>query len=253
MRVLFTFAGGLGHFQPLIPLASAVAAAGHTVAFAASPARSAAIESAGFTAFGVGEGRAGEIPERQPLLVPDRDREDRDLRDGFVRRGAGRRLPLYLDLFGRWRPDVVVCEELDFGSVLQGSSPQQALLAFFNDNPLAAQAFTDFLSSTGSVASGSGFTITGDSVSNLAGGVIGAPPFDVTFDTSVLGNFTEVLTFDVESINPNFDGFLGPVTLRLEGDVVSSSPSVAEPGTMTVLASGLGMVFFAVRRRRRMQ
>jgi len=37
MRVLFTFAGGLGHFQPLIPLASAVAAAGHTVAFAASP------------------------------------------------------------------------------------------------------------------------------------------------------------------------------------------------------------------------
>jgi hypothetical protein len=143
--------------------------------------------------------------------------------------------------------------DLDFGSVLQGSSPQQALLAFFNDNPLAAQAFTDFLSSTGSVASGFGFTITGDSVSNLAGGVIGAPPFDVTFDTSVLGNFTEVLTFEVESINPNFDGFLGPVTLTLEGDVVSSGPSVAEPGTMTVLASGLGMVFFAVRRRRRMQ
>jgi hypothetical protein len=143
--------------------------------------------------------------------------------------------------------------DLDFGSVLQGSSPQQALLAFLNDNPLAAQAFTDLLSSTGSVQSGFGFTITGDSVSNLAGGVISSPPFDVTFDTSVLGNFTEVLSFDVESINPNFDGFLGLVTLTLEGDVVSSGPSVAEPGTMTVLASGLGMVFFAVRRRRRMQ
>ena len=143
--------------------------------------------------------------------------------------------------------------DLDFGSVLQGSTPQQALLAFLNDNPLAAQAFTDLLSSTGSVQSGFGFTITGDSVSNLAGGVISAPPFDVTFDTSVLGNFTEVLTFDVESINPDFDGFLGPVTLTLEGDVVSSGPTVAEPGTMTVLASGIGMVFFAVRRRRRMQ
>jgi hypothetical protein len=143
--------------------------------------------------------------------------------------------------------------DLDFGSVLQGSTPQQALLAFLNDNPLAAQGFTDLLSSIGSVQSGFGFTITGDSVSNLAGGVISSPPFDVTFDTSILGNFTEVLSFDVESINPNFDGFLGPVTLTLEGDVVSSGPSVAEPGTMTMLASGLGMVFFAVRRRRRMQ
>jgi hypothetical protein len=143
--------------------------------------------------------------------------------------------------------------DLDFGSVLQGSTPQEALLAFLNDNPLAAQAFTDLLSSTGSVQSGVGFTITGDSVSNLAGGVISSLPFDITLDTSVLGNFAEVLTFDIESINPDFDGFLGLVTLTLEGDVVSSGPSVAEPGTMTVLASGLGMVFFAVRRRRRMQ
>jgi UDP:flavonoid glycosyltransferase YjiC (YdhE family) len=138
MRVLFTFAGGLGHFQPLIPLASAVAAAGHTVAFAAGPRRSAAIEAAGFTAFGVGEGRAGEIPERQPLLVPDRDREDRDLRDGFVRRGAGRRLPLYVDLFGRWRPDVVVCEELDFGSVL---AAEKLGLPYANVQVIASGAF----------------------------------------------------------------------------------------------------------------
>jgi hypothetical protein len=136
--------------------------------------------------------------------------------------------------------------------VLQGSSPQQALLAFLNDNTLAAQAFTDFLSSTGSVASGSGFSITGDSVGNLPGGV-SQGGFDITFDTSFLGSFTEMLSFDVESINPNFDGFLGLVTLTLEGDVVSADPSVAEPGTMTVLASGLGVVFFAIRRRRRVQ
>ncbi len=102
MRVLFTFAGGLGHFQPLIPLARAVAAAGHTVAFAAGAARREAIETAGFTAFAVGKAGGGHVPERQPLLVPDRDREDRDLRDGFVRRGGARRLPHYLDLFGRW-------------------------------------------------------------------------------------------------------------------------------------------------------
>ncbi|MFD7653154.1 glycosyltransferase [Actinosynnema sp. NPDC059797] len=118
MRVLFTFAGGLGHFQPLVPLATAVAAAGHTVAFAAHPTVLRAIEAAGFTAFAVGEGSADEVPERRPLLAPDREREDRDLRDGFVRRGAGRSLPRYLELFARWRPHVVVCEEVDFGSVL---------------------------------------------------------------------------------------------------------------------------------------
>ena len=87
---------------------------------------------------------------------------------------------------------------------------------------------------------------------NATSTVSAATLSDITFDTSVLGSFTEMLSFDVESINPNFDGFLGLVTLTLEGDVVSSGPSVAEPGTMTVLASGLGMVFFAVRRRRRM-
>jgi hypothetical protein len=101
------------------------------------------------------------------------------------------------------------------------------------------------------VQSGFGFAITGNSFSNLLGGV-SQGGFDITFDTSVLGNFTEMLSFDVESINPDFNGFLGLVTLTLEGDVVSSGPSVAEPGTMTVLASGLGMVFFAVRRCRRM-
>jgi len=138
VRVLFTFAGGIGHFQPLIPLASAVAAAGHTVAFAASPARRAAIEAAGFTAFAVGEARGGAVPQRKPLLVPDRDREDHDLREGFVRRGAGQRLPLYLELFGRWRPDVVACEEVDFGSML---AAEKLGLPYANVQVIASGSF----------------------------------------------------------------------------------------------------------------
>ncbi|ONI80204.1 glycosyl transferase [Saccharothrix sp. ALI-22-I] len=138
MRVLFTFAGGLGHFQPLVPLASAVAAAGHTVAFAAGQALREAIEAAGFTAFAVDEGSGDEAPERLPLLVPDREREDRDLREGFVRRGAGRRVPRYLDLFGRWRPDVVVCEEVDFGSVL---AAEKLELPYANMQVIASGSF----------------------------------------------------------------------------------------------------------------
>ncbi|MFE9747363.1 glycosyltransferase [Saccharothrix saharensis] len=117
MRVLFTFIGGIGHFRPLVPLASAVVAAGHTVAVAAAPDRHEAVEAAGFAAVAVGPGRA-ERARVGPLLVPDRERDALELRDGFVRRGAAERVPLYLDLFTRWRPDVVVCEEVDFGSVL---------------------------------------------------------------------------------------------------------------------------------------
>ena len=118
MRVLFTFAGGFGHLQPMVPLARAVAAAGHEVAVAAGPARQAAIESAGFTAFPVGPPRARQPAQFTPLLPPDRDREDHDLREHFARRGAGMRLPLYLALFEQWRPDVVVREECDYGSAL---------------------------------------------------------------------------------------------------------------------------------------
>ncbi|GAA1274100.1 glycosyltransferase [Saccharothrix xinjiangensis] len=138
MRVLFTFAGGLGHFQPLTPFAAAVAAAGHTVAFAAAPALRRAIEAAGFTALAVGEGNGDEVPERRPLPAPDREREDRDLRDGFVRRGAGRSLPLYLKLFAKWRPHVVVCEEVDFGSML---AAEMLGLRYANAQVIASGAF----------------------------------------------------------------------------------------------------------------
>ncbi|GAB2976397.1 glycosyltransferase [Saccharothrix stipae] len=114
-----------------------MAAAGHTVAFAAGPARRGAIEAAGFTAFAVGGG-SDEVRERLPLAAPDRDRDDYELREGFVREGAGLRLPLYLDLFTRWRPDVVVCEEVDFGSVL---AAEKLGLPYANAQVIASGSF----------------------------------------------------------------------------------------------------------------
>jgi hypothetical protein len=142
--------------------------------------------------------------------------------------------------------------DLDFGNVAQGSS-QDALLAILNDNPLADQLFTDLLSSTGTILSGSGFNFTGCSVNNLAGGV-SQSGCDISFDTSSVGNFTELLSFDVESSNPGgYDQIIGNVTLTLEGSVGLSPPSVPEPGTTSVLASGFGALFFLVRRRRRAQ
>jgi hypothetical protein len=139
---------------------------------------------------------------------------------------------------------------LDFGSVVQGSGTKEALLAFLNDNPLAEQAFTDLLSSKGTILSGSGFDIAGDSVSGLAGGLTQGG-FDVGLDTAALGSFDEVLNFAVESSNSSgFDQFIGNVALNLEGDVVSSGPSVPEPAGLPLIASGLGMLFFVIRRRR---
>lgn len=120
-----------------------------------------------------------------------------------------------------------------------------------NDNPLAEQAFTDLLSSTGTISSGSGFTIAGDSVSGLAGGLTQGG-FDVRLDTATVGSFDELLNFDVESSNASgFDQIIGNVTLELEGDVVSSVPATPEPASIPLIATGLGVLFFVVRRQRR--
>ncbi|GAA2659076.1 MULTISPECIES: glycosyltransferase [Actinosynnema] len=136
MRVLFTFVGGLGHFLPLVPTASAVRAAGHEVAFACASARRRAVRAAGFEVFDLGGSTAA--PPRLPLLAPDREREDHDLREGFARREAGRRAPLLLELLAAWRPDVVVCEEVDFGGVV---AAERAGVPHVNAQVIAAGSF----------------------------------------------------------------------------------------------------------------
>ncbi|WP_181772068.1 glycosyltransferase [Amycolatopsis pittospori] len=117
MRVLFTFAGGNGHFRPLLPIAQALAAAGHTIAFTGEPMMVPLITAAGFTAFPSGPD-LGSDGERRPLLPVDRDREDADFRDGFVRRTAPRRAEDVLALCETWAPDLLVCDEADHGPMI---------------------------------------------------------------------------------------------------------------------------------------
>ncbi|MBB4679268.1 glycosyltransferase [Crossiella cryophila] len=118
MRILFTFAGGNGHFDPLTPLAAAALAAGHTVAFASGPGLRAVVAAAGFTAFAVGSGSPDNAAAITALAPLDPERERRDLREGFARRLTGERLPGLLDLLAQWQPDVLVRDETDYAAAI---------------------------------------------------------------------------------------------------------------------------------------
>jgi UDP:flavonoid glycosyltransferase YjiC (YdhE family) len=117
MRVLFAFTGGRGHVEPLIPLARAAAAARHTVAFAGRPSVLPVVEALGFEGFATESARTA-LPKRIPLRAIDPEREERDFRDGFADRIARERTPRVLTLCRDWHPDVLVCEETDFGSMV---------------------------------------------------------------------------------------------------------------------------------------
>ena len=118
MRILFTFAGGSGHFEPLVPIARAAKAAGHTIAFAGQAAMLRAIEAAGFTAFATAGATVSSTPERLPLLKLDAEREDQALRESYAGRIARERALAILALCAEWQPDLLVCDEVDFGCVV---------------------------------------------------------------------------------------------------------------------------------------
>jgi UDP:flavonoid glycosyltransferase YjiC (YdhE family) len=115
VRVLFTFVGGRGHFEPLVPIARAAVAAGHDVAFASGGVLP-VVEAAGFTAFFLAPRRPP--PARRPLQGVDLENELRILREALFGRVARERVPAAVELCLRWRPDVLVCDEADLGSMV---------------------------------------------------------------------------------------------------------------------------------------
>jgi UDP:flavonoid glycosyltransferase YjiC (YdhE family) len=118
MRILFAFAGGSGHFNPLVPIARAAEAAGHRVAVACPPGMAGRVEADGFEALPAGTPSDDPPPTRMPLLPLDPGREDRDVRDGFAGWMARDRARAIAPHFATWRPDVVVRDEMDFGTVV---------------------------------------------------------------------------------------------------------------------------------------
>ncbi len=125
MRVLFTTQPASGHFHPLVPLASALVAAGHDVAFACSPLFAPTVEATGFCCFPAG------LPWLESEFVAAFPRLEELRRtvslvealawvqeSVFAGETAERILPDLLALIRDWPPDLIVREHNEYGGYL---------------------------------------------------------------------------------------------------------------------------------------
>jgi UDP:flavonoid glycosyltransferase YjiC (YdhE family) len=116
--MLFTFAGGTGHFLPLVPFARAAENAGHVVAFGAQAGMLTTVAAAGFSGYDGGGPTLLVTTARTPLLEFDLARELSAIRDGYAGRTARERATKLRQLCEVWRPDILVCDEMDFGALV---------------------------------------------------------------------------------------------------------------------------------------
>lgn len=119
MRLLFATSANQGHFGPLVPLALAAVGAGHQVRVAA-PARFAeTVRRAGLAHLAFPDAPReliGPVMGRLPRL-PFEEADAVVVREVFARIDAQAALPTLLAEFEDWRPDVVVREPAEFGSL----------------------------------------------------------------------------------------------------------------------------------------
>ena len=118
MRVLFTTMALSGHFHPLVPIARAVADAGHEVAFACQAFFRPTVEAAGFQTFPAGYDTQGRPPDTLfPGLHQHRGPEGAYwmIPNVFIGVYAATMVPDLLPLCRTWRPDLIVRETGEFG------------------------------------------------------------------------------------------------------------------------------------------
>jgi UDP:flavonoid glycosyltransferase YjiC (YdhE family) len=118
MRMLFSFVGGSGHAEPLVPLARAARAAGHAVAFSGNATAVQRLSDQGFEVLAAPAGRRDAPRDITPLVEFDPELDHREFRAGFADTTARRRADIILGVIERWRPDVIVCDEIDYGAMV---------------------------------------------------------------------------------------------------------------------------------------
>ena len=156
MRILFTFAGGTGHAEPLVPVADAARAAGHAVAFGGAASAVDGLRRQGFTAFADDEESGRGLRQIAPLLDVDPAHEDEVLRDYYAGRSARSRRGNVLARCEQWAPELVVCDEVDFGAMVaaeQAGLPHATMLVIaagsFVRAELLAEPLHDLRASAG--------------------------------------------------------------------------------------------------------
>jgi len=124
MRVLCTCVPGYGHLHPMVPLASALQAAGHEVAFATEARFCPRVEKAGFVSFPAGIG-PGKVAERTVARFGDGVPATRARPPGpedtwrfgarmFAAVAAPAKVPDLIGIVDGWGPDLVVHDVTDF-------------------------------------------------------------------------------------------------------------------------------------------
>jgi UDP:flavonoid glycosyltransferase YjiC (YdhE family) len=118
MRSLFTTAPGVGHLLPLLPLAREARDRGHEVVIGGGASLTTIIESAGFRHELMGPATIGEMFRGLPDLssIPPRERVLISMPKVFCKGIAPAMADGVSALVERWRPDVIVHEDMEFGS-----------------------------------------------------------------------------------------------------------------------------------------
>jgi len=121
MRALFTTQPAIGSFRPLVPLARALADAGHDVAFAGAASFRPYVEACGFEMFPSGIDWTGNsLSDAFPDAPPPGPERLAWITHFFRVRTARASVPDLLAIAATWKPDVFVREPTEFGSEVAG-------------------------------------------------------------------------------------------------------------------------------------
>src|SRR5688500_6923166 len=120
MRALFSSMPATGHFNSTVPMAIAVAAAGHEVAFSCAPALADELKALGFTHLPGGAETFEELFEDAPPFADHISRTNWVQSYAFATRAAGRLLPDLMEHIREWQPDVLVHESAEYAALLAG-------------------------------------------------------------------------------------------------------------------------------------
>ena len=118
MRALFSFAGGTGHFLPLVAFAQALERRGHLVAVTGQAAMQDVVTGRGFRFFDSGGSTLAADDVRRPLQPVDLAHEERVIASTYAGSVARERAARLMGLIAELQPALIVHDEVDFGAVI---------------------------------------------------------------------------------------------------------------------------------------